>query len=146
MLIAGEWLLCADGVRRPTVRAQVLAADGKKHSEYFLVDSGADRTVLSAFLAARLQWPPQPPPAGTGLVGVGGSTGFVLVTTRVELTRDDGGPVGVQGQFAAFTNPAATDLSVLGRDVLDLFDVILSRRRDQVVLLAPNHQYHVTPP
>jgi hypothetical protein len=146
MLIAGEWLLCADGARRPTVRAQVLAADGKKHSEYFLIDSGADRTVFSASLAARLQWPPQSPPAGTGLVGVGGSTGFVLVTTRVEFTRDDGGPAGVQGQFAAFTDPGATDLSVLGRDVLDLFDVLLSRRRDQVLLLAPNHSYQVITP
>jgi hypothetical protein len=34
-------------------------------------------------------------------------------------------------------------MSVLGRDVLVQFDVILSRRRNEVLLLAPNHQYRV---
>jgi hypothetical protein len=32
---------------------------------------------------------------------------------------------------------------ILGRDVLDNFDVILSRRRNEVLLLAPNHHYEV---
>jgi hypothetical protein len=27
--------------------------------------------------------------------------------------------------------------------VLDNFDLILSRRRNEVLLLAPNHEYHV---
>jgi hypothetical protein len=37
----------------------------------------------------------------------------------------------------------ATDLSVLGRDVLDHFDVLLSRRRNEVVFLAQRHHYRV---
>jgi len=37
----------------------------------------------------------------------------------------------------------ATDLTILGRDVLDSFDVITSRRRNAVLLLADNHQYKV---
>ena len=59
--------------------------------------------------------------------------------------RDDGVPIAVSGAFTAFTDPAATDMSVLGRDVLNNFDVILSWRRKEVLLLAPNHQYHVKP-
>ena len=39
--------------------------------------------------------------------------------------------------------PTATDLSILGRDVLNHFDVILSRRNNEVLLLAPNHRYRV---
>jgi hypothetical protein len=78
------------------------------------------------------------------LQGIGGASPHVLVTTVLELTRDDGGPARVRGEFAAFTDPAATDLSILGRDVLDNFDVITSRRRNQVLLLAGNHQYQVT--
>jgi hypothetical protein len=35
-------------------------------------------------------------------------------------------------------------VSILGRDVLDNFDVIVSRRRDEVLLLAPNHRYEVS--
>ena len=49
----------------------------------------------------------------------------------------------MRGEFAAFTDPAATDLSILGRDILNHFDVILSRRRNEVLLLAANHQFRV---
>jgi hypothetical protein len=47
MEIAGEWLLCDDGVTRPVVRAEALAAGGAPVVDLILVDSGADRTVLS---------------------------------------------------------------------------------------------------
>jgi hypothetical protein len=43
------------------------------------------------------------------------------------------------------TDLTATDLSILGRDVLTLFDVILNRRRGEVLLLAANHRYRVEP-
>jgi hypothetical protein len=32
-------------------------------------------------------------------------------------------------------------MCILGRDILDHFDVIVSRRRDQVLLVAGNHHY-----
>jgi hypothetical protein len=67
----------------------------------------------------------------------------VLVTTVIEFIRDDGGSVRVRGEIAGFTDPAATDLSVLGCDVLDNFDLILSRRCNEILLLAPTHQYRV---
>jgi hypothetical protein len=35
---------------------------------------------------------------------------------------------------------------VLGRDVLDNFDVIVSRRLRQVLFLAPNHAYRIEHP
>lgn len=37
----------------------------------------------------------------------------------------------------------AIDLSILGRDVLNNFDVIISRPRNEVLLLAPRHTYQV---
>ncbi len=69
----------------------------------------------------------------------------MLLTTILELTRDDGSPAHIRGEFAAFIDPNASDLSILGRDVLYHFDVILSRRRNEILLLAPNHQYRVEP-
>jgi hypothetical protein len=110
---------------------------------YFLVDSGADQSVLCAAFAAQLHLPPQHPPSGETLVGVGGASGYVLLDTVLEFVREDGGWARVQGRFAAFTDPQATDMSVLGRDVLNLFDLILSRQRNDVLLLAPNHSYQV---
>jgi hypothetical protein len=70
----------------------------------------------------------------------------VVVNAVVEFLHADGGPARVRGAMAAFTNPTATDLSVLGRDVLDHFDVIISRRGNEILLLAGNHHYQVSPP
>jgi len=143
MIIAGDWLLCPDGVRRPTVSGTIHTAGGSLRDIVFLLDSGADRSVFLASVLQRLNLPAAPPPADYQLVGVGGSSAFVLVQAVIELTRDDGKPARIRGEFAAFVNPMAADFCVLGRDVLDNFDVILSRRRGQVLLLAPNHHYQV---
>jgi Aspartyl protease len=142
MLVRGEWQLRDDGVMRPIVRARV-GGDDSPVSETFLIDSGADRTVLSAVLVSRLQLPATSAPPGLTLSGIGGTSAFVLVTTVVEFIRDDGGPVRVRGEFAGFTDPTATDLSILGRDVLDHFDLVLSRRRSEILLLAPRHEYRI---
>jgi hypothetical protein len=145
MVIVGEWKLCDDGIKRPVVCGKVLAADGPFHVEFFLVDSCADRTVFSAALLLKLRFPTADADPGFGLLGIGGASAFVQVNTVLELTKDDRGPVRVRGEYAAFTDPAATDMSILGRDGLNLFDVIASHRRQEVLLLGGNHQYRVGP-
>jgi hypothetical protein len=145
MVIVGQWRMCDDGVARPAVQGRVGGATGVTAAEYFLVDSCADRTVLSADLLNRLGVPSTPPPPELTFQGIGGASDFVLVDIVLELTSQNGAPARIRGQFAAFTDPTATDLSILGRDVLNLFDVILSRRRNEVLLLATNHQYRVEP-
>jgi hypothetical protein len=126
------------------VDAKVRGADGNFVSEIFLVDSCADCTVFSALLLTTLNLPSTSPSPGVSLKGISGGSSFVFTSTTVEFTRDDGAPAHVHGQFAGFTAPTATDLSILGRDVLDHFDVILSRRRDEVLLLAGRYLYQVT--
>lgn len=143
MLIVGEWQVGDDGTRRPVVRADILGRDNRSVAEDFLVDSGADRTVLSAAVLERLQLPPRHGEPGLALSGIGGESGFVLVTTVLIFVRDGGGAVRIRGELAGFTDSTATDLSILGRDVLDHFDVLLSRRRDDVLLIAPPHHYRV---
>jgi len=122
MRIPGEWRESDDGVARPAVRAHVAGSGAILASEYFLIDTGADRSTFSVALLDSLQLPSSPPPAGLSLVGIGGAGAYV---------------------YAAFTDPDATDMSILGRDVLDHFDVIISRPRNEVLLLSQNHQYRV---
>jgi hypothetical protein len=143
MRVVGEWLVCQDGVTRPAVQAVASGIDGNRHIEYFLIDSCADSTVLSAVLLGKLQLPAQPPPPDLSLQGISGNSPFVVVSISLELTRDDGNPAYIRGTFAAFTDPHSSDLSILGRDVLNNFDLILSWRRKQVLLLAGNHDYQV---
>jgi hypothetical protein len=143
MRIVSEWLVCNDGVTRPAVRAKVQAADGSFQRCAFLIDSCADRTVLGADLLKKLGFPTTQAPSGMRLQGITGGCGFVVVRTVVGLPCDDEGVANMHGEFAAFTDPSATDLSILGRDILNHFDLILSHRRKEILLLAANHQYRV---
>src|ERR1700704_2086286 len=119
MLLPGHWLLCDDGVLRPIFRGKMVAFDGSLLVVEFLADTGADRTVLCAAVLERLGLPTVP--ASTQLGGVGGATITVLVNTTLSLPRADGGFAVFHGQFAAFTEAEALDMSVLGREITTLF-------------------------
>jgi hypothetical protein len=144
MRIVGKWYRCDDGIIRPIVETNVLSATGQLVYERFLVDTGSDCTVLSADLLQQLHLTGRAPHAGLSLKGISGAGNYVVVATVMEFLQADGGPARVRGDMAAFTDPTATDLSILGRDVLDHFDVLISRRRDEVLLLAGDHNYHVS--
>jgi hypothetical protein len=143
MVIVGEWRMCDDGVARPAVQALVGDPAETHLAAYFLVDSCADRSVLSADLLNRLGVSSSTPPADLIFQGIGGSSEFVLVDIVLEFASQDGAPARVRGQFAAFTDQTATDLSILGRDVLNHFDIVLSRRNNEVLLLTLSHRYRV---
>lgn len=57
MQIAGKWLRFNDGIYRPVVRRWVLDGIGRLVADEFLVDIGADQTVFSAALLAKLALP-----------------------------------------------------------------------------------------
>jgi hypothetical protein len=145
MRIAGEWYLCDDGVVRPVLFIDVIGPTGVTVDEKFLVDPGADRTVFSAGLLSQLGGTTASPPAGVSLSGIGGTQAYVQVQATLNMRRTDGGVATVQGNFAAFTDPLATDFSILGRDVMNHFDVILSRRLDEIFLLAAPSRYEIHP-
>jgi hypothetical protein len=48
-----------------------------------------------------------------------------VIETRIRLTRENSGKVMFRGQYAAITTVEALDMSVLGRDVTNLFAVII---------------------
>jgi Aspartyl protease len=145
MRIIGEWRKCFDGVVRPMVAIDVTTAAGATVEEAFLVDSGADATAFSADLLATLGGATAQAAAGVSIAGVGGLQAYVQVQATLNLRRTDGGTATVQASFAAFTDPKATDFSILGRDVLDHFDLILSRKRAELLLLAPPSRYEIHP-
>jgi aspartyl protease len=138
MLLHGLWELCPDGITRPIIKGEVEAADGSWAKAPMLVDTAADRTVLSADLLAALGLPTIVP--STQLAGVGGQAPSVLVATRIRLLHG-AGRATFMGQFAAVTDLAALDMSVLGRDILNLFAVIVDRPGGLVCLVGQGHQY-----
>jgi predicted aspartyl protease len=142
MLISGTWHMCDDGIIRPVMLAEIQAGDGSWVKAPLLVDTGADRTVFSAdiLLALRLQ----PAVAEARLGGMGGVVSTIIVETRIRLTRENNGKIMLRGQYAAVTDTDTLDMSVLGRDVTDLFAVTVDWQQRLVCLLGQRHQYTIT--
>jgi hypothetical protein len=67
----------------------------------------------------------------------------VLIETRIRLTHENHGKVMLRGQYAAITEVAALDMSVLGRDITNLFALIIDWPQRLVCLLGQRHQYAI---
>jgi hypothetical protein len=141
MRIEGRWLLCDDGFVRPVIRGELLAGDGSWLPTEFLVDTGADCTVLSALTLEALRL--QHSGASARFGGVGGITDSVQIETQIRFSREIGSKVLFRGQYAAFSRLESLDMCVLGRDVSDLFTVIVDRPGNVVCLLGQRHRYTI---
>jgi hypothetical protein len=143
MRVNGEWLICQDGTIRPTLTGLVHIPGGNVIEAPFLLDAGADRTVLSARFLHRLQPLRIASEDQIQLAGVGGRVGSITVGTVIGFTRDDGRTVTVRGPFAVFTEGESAELSVLGRDVTNNFSVIYDYPNRAVALLSRPHYYEI---
>jgi predicted aspartyl protease len=123
------------------IRGEILTGDGSWVQAPFLVDTAADRTVLSANILEALRLQPLATPQQ--LSGVGGVVTSTVVETHIQFPREDTGQVVFRGQYAAVTDLEALDMSVLGRDLTNFFAVIVDRPRDVVCLLGQRHQYTI---
>jgi Aspartyl protease len=122
---------------------EVFLAGDPLVSRRFLVDTGADATVFRRVTldALGLESLPAETVAATG---VGGAASLVALDTHLEFVTDEGGTARVNGPYSAFLDPNALDFGLLGRDVLNNFEVIVSYRKREVLLLTPPHGYQVS--
>ena len=97
-------------------------------------------TAISAAILATLNLPPRGGPRN--VAGVGGAAAAVEVETFLRLFTDSGSAL-FRDQWVAFTELEALDMSVLGRDVMNLFAVIVDRPREVVCLISQGHDYDV---
>ena len=140
MHIPGHWLEADDGETRPVLRARV-GPPGENHLVLcpFLVDTGADHTVLSAEVTLAAGLPTRPSARRIG--GVGGVVEMVEVFVRLGFRTIDDAWVSVEVECFAFAADGATDMPILGRDVLDLFALVVDKPGDVVCLVRDRHRY-----
>lgn len=124
------------------MESEVLAVGGLWMPVEFLVDTGADRTVFSAEILRTLALPHLP--VSSQLGGVGGMASTVAVGTHIRLSLGGGATIAFQGTFAGFTDPASLDMSVLGRDIMNLFAVVVDGPGDLVCMVGKGHRYTIT--
>jgi predicted aspartyl protease len=141
MRINGAWELGDDGIVRPVIRGKILTSRGLWMRVPFLVDTGADQTVFSAVILAALSLQPRATQDRIG--GVGGIVNSVLVETQIQFRRETGSSVVFRGQYRAVTEVEALDISVLGRDIMGLFSVIVDQPGNVVCLLGQRHGYTI---
>ncbi len=129
------------GRKRPFILARLaipaLTVAGKVH---FLIDTGADSTVLAPRDAGLLNLDLSRLPPGPVSTGVGGQT--PTASTPATLTLD-ALPFTTTLRILAPTNSQQrqalrTIPSLLGRDLLAHFALILEERTDRVLLLSPS--------
>jgi predicted aspartyl protease len=143
MRIDGSWVACDDGITRPGMLAEARAGDGSWVACRLLVDTAADRTVLCAHLLHQLRLTTLP--STERLAGVGGRVSSVLVQTQIRVYREDQSPVLFNGPFPATVAPESLEMSVLGRDLLDHFSLVVDGPRRAVCLVGPGHHYTIAP-
>ena len=77
------------------------------------------------------------------LSGLGGFAHTTIIQAELRFLRDDGQPILFRGLFAAVIDPEALDISILGRDITDLFATIVDRPGNVVCLLGQHHRYRI---
>ena len=144
MRLNGRWEQTSSGLLLPTIRVDVRASDGTWRSVPFLIDTGAEISVLRYELLYALQLYPETDD-GSSLSGLGGGTAAMRVATTLRIDRDDGVPVHFHGVFHGLTDPIELDMSILGRDILRHFALIVDRPGLVVPFVAGQHGYRILP-
>jgi len=119
------------------------AADEGWRRVLFLVDTGADQTVLSADVLADPALAAMP--AAVAVEGAGGQVNTAALDTQLRLTCDAGMHVVFKGQFAASVDHHSLDMSVLGRDITNHFALLVDRAQEVVCLVGQRHRCVVEP-
>jgi hypothetical protein len=144
MRMNGQWIRTPTGVMLPIINAEVRASDGTWRSAPFLIDTGAEVSVFRYDLLYELQLDPEMDNS-LSLSGLGGGSTSICVSTTLRIDRDDGVPVQFKGLYQGLTDPIGLDISILGRDILGHFALIVDRPGLVVALVAGQHGYRIVP-
>ncbi|MBI3798780.1 MAG: aspartyl protease family protein [Deltaproteobacteria bacterium] len=142
MIFYGRYRFNA-GAYRPSLTAYVLSTDGRWIKQSFLVDTGADITFLPQRSIAMLGIDTSGVTVKDDVGGVGGQgVPYIEYPTQVRLISPVGAQV-LEGTLNVFLDPHASDVPLLGRDVLDTFTCIFDRTKEQVLLIEPPDRYEL---
>lgn len=131
------------GAYRPFITAYVRSQSGQWVKHSFLVDSGADETFLPYRSVEILEMETARVQIRDDVGGVGGyGLPYFRFPTEIKFVSTEGMKL-FGGEVNVFLDPHATDVPLLGRDVLDTFVVVFDRKKDQVLLLDDHDDYRL---
>lgn len=123
------------GIFRPYISADVLSLANEWVTVDFLVDSGADETFLDFTFIKKFNIDTKGIDVKDDVGGVGGSgVPYFQIDSTLKLISPGGTKV-FKGKINVFLDPHASEVPLLGRDVLDNFVVIFDRKNNYILLL-----------
>ncbi len=75
--------------------------------------------------------------------GLGGIAKAVNVATTIRLFRDEGENALFRSDYIACVDHEALDMSVLSRDILELFALVADRSANVLAMLRGKHRYSI---
>jgi hypothetical protein len=90
MRFEGGWVICSDGVERPAITIDLLLPSGQIAAAPFLLDTGADATVIAYDVAQQLAAYTSLVPNSAPATGIGGVTPTAILAADLLLTAIDG--------------------------------------------------------
>jgi hypothetical protein len=145
MRIEGRWLPGPGGVARPVLDGYLAAPGGFQLALSFLIDTGADSTILAPDGAQHLSGVAQPTPTGATAIGIGGALPMHELAVDLLLPTHAGQRARIHGPLPIVLTLGALELSVIGRDVLDQFTLIYDHPQGLLFLLTPPDTYALRP-
>ena len=131
------------GILRPYISGFVYSSRRVWLEYAFLVDSGADVTFLHYGSLDELAIDTSNLEVYDDVGGVGGKdVPYIKFSSKLQFISGEDVKV-FEGDINIFLDPHATDVPLLGRDVLDHFAVLLDCRTSQVLLLDEMVKYRV---
>jgi len=131
------------GAHRPFLTAYILASGGRWIRYAFLLDTGADVTFLPYRAMRALEIDVSRVEVRDDVGGIGGyGIPYISYATEIRLVSPTGARV-FGGTVNVFLDLHATDVPLLGRDVLDNFVCIFDRAKSEILLLDTPDTYQV---
>jgi len=125
------------------VPISVTGPTGIRRTACFLIDTGADCSMLTAELAGATGLELVPVAPEISLTGLGGVVSYSRADCTLRFTTTEGEPVAVPSRYAVGA-PGVADSPILGYDLLRHFDLILSRNQGPILLLIDEDGYALT--
>jgi hypothetical protein len=140
--IDGYWQPAIDNPQmlRPVVEAKVITPSDV-HTTWFMIDTGADRTVLGSIFADALK--AYQKGDDQMLVSAGGIIQSYTADLQIVLPDIEGRGIRFNLQGIVLTDPYQANTHLLGRDILNYFAVICDHEANLVTLLRAPHRYQI---
>lgn len=142
MIFRGRYKNDGD-IFRPYIIANILTPKGNWITVDFLIDTGADETFLDYNLIKRLQLKTEGIDVKDDVGGIGGSgIPYFQIDSSLKLVSTSGTKI-FKGKINVFLDAHASEVPLLGRDVLDNFIVIFDKKRNSVLFLDEDEKYNI---